>query len=220
VVRMPQVPDGWFDADSESERRGDALVTNSQPDGARIARNERAGQQAAATKPANPIGPVKGYPEMGRDAWRAGNDDVIVVAVKKFNSEHGYFPGDAEFMTPQLMKAWMMQESGGSRHAFETDPFQVNKHGDWPATGEKTRISGLHKGQKMQPDTSAGAALNWLHYKGRINNDGKQVPYQGHYEALRKYNAAPGSTPGVPKGADYANAVLKSAWGSYVDWQK
>jgi hypothetical protein len=65
-----------------------------------------------------------------------------------------------------------------------------------------------------------GAALKWLRHKGRIDNAGKQVPYQGHYEALRKYNAAPSPLSGIPKGADYANAVLKSAWGSYVEWQK
>ena len=58
------------------------------------------------------LAPVQGYPEDGKHAWRAGNDDTIVAAVDKYNSEHQYQPGDAEYMTPQLMKAWMMQESG------------------------------------------------------------------------------------------------------------
>jgi len=29
----------------------------------------------------NPIGPVQGYPETGKNSWRASNDDVIVEAV-------------------------------------------------------------------------------------------------------------------------------------------
>jgi hypothetical protein len=119
------------------------------------------------------------------------------------------------------MKAWQMPESGGNRQAFESDPFQVNKGGDWAR--EKHEVAGLTKGQAMTPETSADAALKWMHYKGRIGTDpdnlGKRVPYQGHYVALKNYNAAP-TSPGIPKGADYANDVLNRAWASYGDWQK
>jgi len=121
-------------------------------------------------------------------------------------------------MTPKLMKVWQMRESGGSPEAFKTDPFQVNKLGDWPEDNMKSKVAGLTKGQKMTPETSAGAALKWLHYKGRIV-DGNWGPYQGHYNALKNYNAAP-TAPGIPKGADYANAVLNNAWASYGDWQQ
>ena len=82
----------------------------------------------------------------------------------------------------------------------------------------KSKVAGLTKGQKMTPETSAEAALKWLHYKGRIV-DGNWGPYQGHYNALKNYNAAP-TAPGIPKGADYANAVLNNAGASYGDWQK
>jgi len=51
-------------------------------------------------------------------------------AANKYNSDNGYQPGDPGYVSPGMMKSWMMQESGGSRHAFETDPFQVNKPGD------------------------------------------------------------------------------------------
>ena len=218
MVRMPKVPDGWFDA--ESEYLGDggdrSPMTNGQSESQGMARAE--GVSVQTQGPKNPIGPVKGYPEMGRDAWRAGNDAVIVGAVNKYNFAKNLFPGDAEYMTPKLMKTWMMRESGGSPEAFKSDPFQVNNHGDW--VPEKGRIAGLTEGQKMTPDASAEAALKWLHYKGRIDESQKLGPYQGHYEALRKYNAAASRVPGIPKGADYANAVLNSAWTSYGDWQK
>ena len=122
-------------------------------------------------------------------------------------------------MSPPLMKSWMMRESGGSPDAFKTDPFQVNKLGDWPEDNMKSRVAGLTKRQQMTPETSAEAALKWLKYKGQIDRHGNRVPYQGHYEALRKYNAAP-TAPGIPVGADYANAVLSNAWASYGDWQQ
>jgi len=173
--------------------------------------------------PANPIGPVQGYPEDGKHAWRAANDDVIVAAAKKYNDDNNYYPGDAAYMTPQLMKAWMMQESGGNPDAFKTDPFQVNNAGDWSKDNMKAKVAGLSQGQAMTPETSADAALKWLHYKGRINTSdkpGQWVPYQGHYEALRNYNGAASPTPGIPKGADYANSVLNKAWASYGDWQQ
>jgi hypothetical protein len=180
-----------------------------------------AGGEPKAAGPKKPVGPVKGYPETGRDAWRAANDDVIVAAANKYNSERSLLPGDEEYVTPKLMKAWQMRESGGSPEAFKTDPFQVNKLRDW--ADEKVRIAGLTKGQKMTPETSAEAALKWLHYKGRIDDKVEGTkrlgPYLGHYEALKKYNAAP-TAPGIPKGADYANAVLNDAWASYGDWQQ
>ena len=151
VVRMPKVPDGWFDADSEGKGHDEASVTNGQSESERVALGTKGSDNSSATGPKNPIGPVKGYPEMGRDAWRAGNDDVIVAAVNKYNSDHHYFAGDAEYMTPQMMKAWMMRESGGSPHAFKTDPFQVNNRADWTDDSFKTRFAGLSYGQKMTP---------------------------------------------------------------------
>lgn len=173
--------------------------------------------------PENPIGPVKGYPETGRDAGRAGNDDVIVAAVNKYNEMNRYLPGDAEYMTPQLMKSWMMQESGGSRRAFAIDPFQVNNRGDWAP--EKGKIAGLIEGQAMTPQASADGALKWLRYKstwpGRISSSPlARGAHYGMYEALRNYNAKSGFDDGIPLKDSYANAVLNRAWASYGDWQE
>jgi len=205
MARLPIVPENWLDDDQQAGG-GSSIPAGGEPE---------------ASGPKNPIGPIKGYPETGKDSWRTGNDDVITAAANKYNSERNLFPGDTEYMTPKLMKAWQMRESGGSPEAFKTDPFQVNKAGDWPETGEKVRIAGLTKGQKMTPETSAEAALKWLHYKGRIDEKTlKLTPYQGHYEGLRRYNAKR-TAPGIPPGADYANAVLNNAWASYGDdWQQ
>ena len=210
MVRLPIVAENWLDGDQPSGEES-------------IAPADSGGGAAGNGAPANPIGPVQGYPEDGKNAWRASNDDTIVAAVKKYNDDNEYYAGDAAYMTPQLMKAWMMRESGGTPEAFKTDPFQVNNAGDWPKDNMKEKIAGLSPGQVMTPETSADAALKWLHCKGQIDTDAKPpkwVPYQGHYEALRNYNAAPSSAPGVPKGADYANAVLNNAWASYGDWQQ
>jgi hypothetical protein len=213
MVWLPIVAENWLDGDQPS-------------DDVSVAPVDSGGGSAGDAGPEHPIGPVQGYPEDGKHAWRAANDDTIVAAVDKYNSGHQYYPGDAEYMTPQLMKSWMMQESGGSPDAFKTDPFQVNNPGDWDPAKANKNFAGLSQGQIMTPETSADAALKWLHYKGRIDtsenspNRGRWVPYQGHYEALRNYNAAAGPVPGVPKGADYANSVLNKAWASYGDWQQ
>lgn len=141
-----------------------------------------------------PIGAIEGYPEDGRNAWRAFNDDAIVAAVNRHNAERNLYPGDAEFMTPKLMKSWMMEESGGHRAAFERDPLQVNVPGDWKHTGpDKERVLGLRQGQVMTPASSAEAALGWLAHRGRLHRDEENKVYRGpywtSYEALRNYNA-------------------------------
>ena len=152
MARLPIVPENWLDDDQQAGGGS---------------------SEAKAAGPKNPIGPVEGYPETSKNAWRAGNDDTIVAAANKYNSERNLLPGDMEHMTPKLMKAWQMRESGGSPEAFKTDPFQVNNHGDW--VDEKGKIAGLTNGQKMTPETSAEAALKWMHYKGRIDEKNAQA---------------------------------------------
>jgi hypothetical protein len=150
VARLPIVPENWLDGDQQAGGGSSAS----------------AGGESKPSGPKNPIDPVEGYPETGRNAWRAANDDTIVAAADKYNSERNLLPGDMEYIAPKLMKVWMMRESGGSPEAFKTDPFQVNNPRDWPADNMKSKVAGLTKGQKMTPETSAEAALKWLHYKG------------------------------------------------------
>ena len=55
----------------------------------------------------NPIGPVQGYPETGKNSWRASNDDVIVAAVNKYNAENRSCISNA--MTVQSPKGTAMR---------------------------------------------------------------------------------------------------------------
>jgi len=138
---------------------------------------------------ASGLGAVFGYPESGAGAYRSENDLVIRDAVADYNSRNGYREGDAGYISPELMKSWEMQESGGlkNRSAFESDPFQVNNLRDW--VPEKAKILGLSKGQAMTPETSARAALKWLQYKSWIHdNSGKPVTYKGVREGFDSYN--------------------------------
>jgi len=205
------------------EADGQGGLTIGQVDPGALVPERLEGDYLSVPGPKNPIGPVEGYPETGKNSWRARNDDVIVAAVKKYNAKNGFLPGDMAYMTPQLMKSWMMQESGSGadRHAFETDPFQVNNRRDWPKFGEKEKIAGLSYGQDMTPETSAEAALKWLQFKGTVHRaDGSGASYRGPYEALRNYNAKRGFVDGIPKKDVYANDIMNRAWASYGDWQK
>src|SRR5258708_33985482 len=122
MARLPKVPDGWLDADPAGLADRDF---QSEGNGG--------GEAPSGSSPGNTIGPVQGYPETGRDAWRAGNDGAILNTTGKYNSKNGYLPDDPRYVSPQMMKSWMMQESGGNRQALESDPFQVNNSGDWVA---------------------------------------------------------------------------------------
>jgi hypothetical protein len=207
MVRMPIIPEGWLDG-GQSSGTEDIAPAN-------------AGGNTS-TAPKSPIGPVQGYPEDGQHAWRAANDDAIVDAVGRHNASNKLFPGDSAYMTPKLMKAWMMRESGGTPDAFRTDPFQTNNVADWPNTGrDKERVLGLSKGQEMTPQTSADAALKWLQHRGTIHDArGNPVTYVGHHRALELYNAEKGMKNGLPAYADYASSIMNNAWASYGDWQQ
>ena len=214
---MPVVPEGYLNGDSADARVlgdvGGVDVTglSSTPD--------LGSDDGNMSGPKNPIGPVQGYPEDGKHAWRAGNDDTIVAAVNKYNNENGYSPNDARYMTPQLMKAWMMRESGGTPEAFKRDPFQMNNGGDWVA--RKSDVAGLSPGQAMTPQASADAALRWLQYKGTEHDaSGRPVRYRGHYDALRAYNGSKRMINGVLAEDDYANTVMNNARDSYGDGQQ
>jgi hypothetical protein len=133
------------------------------------------------------IDPIPNFDQTGRNAWRAANDPIFLDAVNRFNAANGYRPGDAGYWLADLLKAQAMKESGGDKHAFLTDPLQVNNVRDWEA--HKKPVAGLEKGQAMTPQTSADAALKWLQYKGWVHDDtGKALRYRGDYRALRRYN--------------------------------
>ena len=152
------------------------------------------------------IGAIPGYPETGKDAWRAGNDPVFIDAVNRYNAANGYQPGDRGYWTADKLKAQAMQESGGSRHAFETDPLQVNVRGDWDPV-YKPKVTGLTSpDQPMTPQISAEAALKWLQYKGWVHDGtGKAVRYRGDDGALQRYNGHD------PRYAEKVDSLLNAA---------
>ena len=152
-------------------------------------RTDTGGTQSPAKVSRTRVKPVTGYPETGKDSWRAANDAIFEKATNDFNTEHGLKPGDARYMYPQLVKVWAMVESGGSKDAFLSDPFQVNNAGDW--VNEKLPL-GLEKGRAPTPAVSAYAALRWLDMKGHFTPetaDGTGTKfYRGKAYAFRKYN--------------------------------
>ena len=155
------------------------------------------------------IGAISGYPETGTDSWRASDDAAFIKAVASYDAENGLKPGDSLYVTPKLLKAWAMVESGGSESEFLSDPLQVNKAGDWVA--EKSVIAGLAEGQQMTPSTSAQAALKWLYYKGTIHNvSGDVIGYRSLSEALFRYNGNMSyfPDPSMSHAQWYANKIL------------
>lgn len=145
---------------------------------------------SAPTQQKNSIGPITGYPETGKNAWRAANDAVFINAANKYNEAQHLSPGDSRYVTPKQLKAQAMVESGGNRTAFETDPLQVNNPLDW--TDKKAPVAGLKPGEKMTPAKSAEAALLWQGFKGEIHDGkGKVASYKSRYNTLRDYNGSP-----------------------------
>lgn len=155
-----------------------------------------------------PIEPLQDYPETGRGAWRSELDDQITIGVNNYNSKHGLAPGHALYLTPRLVKSWIMQESGGHRSAFETDPIQVNAPGDW--TVDKAKLLGLSKGQTMTPMTSISAGLDWFFHKGAIHDStGAITGFRSLPDTLKRYNARKSVDPnGLPHDQNYANSIL------------
>ena len=145
---------------------------------------------SAATVQSTPgrIGKVRGYSETGTDSWRAANDQVFIEAAKKYNEKYGLLPNHPGYITPEFLKSWAMIESGGTKAAFESDPFQVN-------TGVKTwddkkrtlaGLSGPH--EVMTPQKSADAALEWLRYKSTSRSQQGVPAWLGLEQGLKNYN--------------------------------
>jgi hypothetical protein len=152
------------------------------------------------------IGAVPGYPESGRSAWRGANDVAFQDAAYNYDVQNSRAPNDPGYVSPELMKAWAMQEPGGAPKAFRTDPFTANNPGDW--NNAKATAAGLVKGQKMTPQASADAALKWLQHTLLLKG---HVFYPGDYEALREYNARTDAQPdGNMFSQDYANNILNN----------
>ena len=183
------------------------------PDGAKVPARTRRAPQAPRK---SPLKPVKGYPEDTKKLeWRNANDEVFVRAAQAYDQAHGFKPGDDGYVDGQFLKAWAMVESGGEgdKAQFLSDPFQVNKGGDW---APEKRAFGLSAGQKMTPEASARAALLWLNSKSYMNLPGKNGvltrQYVGLKRGLARYNAKSTiEANGKPHYVNYANRIFQLA---------
>lgn len=134
----------------------------------------------------------------------AEHDAAIAAAVASFNADKaGFIGATAEQaaaipdLTTALVKAWFLQESGGSdRRAIEAwavDPAQVNRPGEWD---EHKAALGLRRSRHAHEGSAASnirAAIAVLARKGfgELGQPPSQRPgavFEGWQVALERYN--------------------------------
>jgi len=205
------MPGGILDAPPEPDTGSGLSLVMDKQQMADAGIGQGGGASAGPAGPQHPIAAIPGYPETGKGAWRAGLDDKIGANVDSYNARHGLKEGDPLYLTPHLVKSWIMEESGGDQSAFESDPMQVNKHADWKNTGpDKERILGLTENQVMTPDTSLPAGLDWFYDRGAIHDERRKVTgFRDLPTALGRYNANSTVDPnGLPHYQNYTSEIL------------
>ena len=138
------------------------------------------------------------------DARYQKHDALIAKLVAAFNANKAAWCGGSveqaakiAELTPALVKAHMIEESGGngksSRSAWEVDPLQVNVPGDW---GQEKELVGLAKPVKRNEgkiETNIKAAIMYLSRKGfsAAAQPAAKRPkgfFDGWLKALQRYN--------------------------------
>lgn len=156
------------------------------------------------------------------------HDELIVRLVKEFNADKAKAcGGSAEQaakiidLTPALVKAHMIEESGGnsarSKAAWAVDPLQVNVPGDW---GEEKTLVGLKKPSKRNEGTAEAnvrAAIRYLSRKG-FSASAKPASarpngfFDGWLKALQRYNGRRDRTDTDRYYSDeYADKIVRRA---------
>ena len=156
------------------------------------------------------------------------HDDLIVRLVKEFNADKAKAcGGSAEQaakiidLTPALVKAHMIEESGGnsarSKAAWAVDPLQVNVPGDW---GDEKTLVGLKKPAKRNEGTAEAnvrAAIRYLSRKG-FSASAKPASarpngfFDGWLKALQRYNGRRDRTDTDRYYSDeYADKIVRRA---------
>jgi len=108
---------------------------------------------------------LKEFPGYQED-WHQANDALIAKVTQEFNDKKGWTPEHPDYLDPNMVKAWALQESGGHKDVFSSgDMMQVNNPGDWVEFKENF---GMTKREKMTPESSLRAALEWAYHKGEI----------------------------------------------------
>lgn len=116
--------------------------------------------------------------------WHQAHDALIVRVVEEFNASHGWGPDHESRLDPALVKAWALQESGGHEAIFTSgDMMQMNNAGDWAPEKE---WFGVRRGQRLTPEESLRAALQWAYYKGEETRPMRgDAPSEGWYPTVR-----------------------------------
>ena len=110
------------------------------------------------------------------------HDVVFYDLAQDHNLRHDALPGDPDWLDPDLLKAWAIQESGAvsssSWRTWETgDIMQVNNPGDW---SEDKRVKmGLRRNQDLSPGMSIMYAIRWAYHKGCVYRQGASVSSAG-----------------------------------------
>ena len=162
------------------------------------------------------------------DARYQAHDELIVRLVKEFNADKasgcGGLAHQAEKIadiTPALVKAHMIEESGGngpaSKAAWAVDPLQVNVPGDW---GDEKKLVGLNKPAKRNEgnvEQNVRAAIRYLSRKGfgasgRPASERPKGYFDGWKKALQRYNGRRDRTETDRYYSDeYADKIVKRA---------
>jgi hypothetical protein len=144
-----------------------------------------------------------GYTGLVNDPYPKQWDARVEREVAIYNDEHGFKPGDEEYLDPKLIQAQMRAESGGSPKAYANDPMQVNNRGDWD---DKKAQLGLKKGVVPGPDLSIRAGIRWLARKAyEYDSRGEPVKFNGWNSALEGYKGRGNQ--------DYVDRVLEKKEG-------
>ena len=156
------------------------------------------------------------------------HDELIAKLVKEFNADKkGWTGGTPEQaakvgnLTPALVKAHMIEESGGngprSKAAWVVDPLQVNVPGDWGVEKELVGLTKPTKRNEGSLENNVRAAIKYLSRKGfgasaRPAASRPTGFFDGWLTALRRYNGRRDRTDTDRYYSDeYADKIMKRA---------
>ena len=156
------------------------------------------------------------------------HDELIAKLVKAFNADKkGWTGGTPEQaakvgdLTPALVKAHMIEESGGngprSKAAWSVDPLQVNVPGDWGVEKELVGLTKPTKRNEGSLENNVRAAIKYLSRKGfgasaRPAASRPKGFFDGWLDALRRYNGRRDRTDTDRYYSDeYADKIMKRA---------
>ena len=162
------------------------------------------------------------------DARYQEHDALIARLVKEFNADKkGWTGGTPEQaakvgdLTPALVKAHMIEESGGngprSKAAWAVDPLQVNVPGDWGVEKELVGLTKPAKRNEGSLENNVRAAIKYLSRKGfgasaRPAASRPKGFFDGWLDALRRYNGRRDRTDTDRYYSDeYADKIVKRA---------